>query len=84
MLGFYGLKYEIKSIEYTNEIKIDGVSGYEIYAKGKSKNSSEIENIYQIILFSDNLYYILFGSTNDETNKSIEEIKIAVKTFKRK
>lgn len=75
---------EIKSIEYTNEIKIDGVSGYEIYAKGKSKNSSEIENIYQIILFSDNLYYILFGSTNDETNKSIEEIKIAVKTFKRK
>jgi hypothetical protein len=75
---------EIKNIEYTNEITIDGVSGYEIYAKGKSKKSGETENIYQVILFSDKLYYILFGTTNDETDKSIEEIKKAVKTFKRK
>ena len=75
---------EIENIEYTNEITIDGVSGYEIYAKGKSKRSGETENIYQVILFSDKLYYILFGTTNDETDKSIEEIKKAVKTFKRK
>jgi len=75
---------EIENIEYTNEITIDGVSGYEIYAKGKSKKSGEIENIYQVILFSDKLYYILFGTTNDETDKSIEQIKKAVKTFKRK
>lgn len=32
----------------------------------------------------DKLYYILFGTTNDETDKSIEEIRKAVKTFKRK
>lgn len=75
---------EIDNIEYTKEISIDGISGYEIYAKGKSKKTSEIENIYQVILFSDKLYYILFGTTNDETEKSIEEIKKAVKTFKRK
>src|SRR5688572_5019762 len=75
---------EIESTQYTNEITIDGISGYEIYAKGKSKNSSEIENIYQVTLFSDNFYYILFGTTNDETDKSIEEIKKAIKTFKRK
>jgi hypothetical protein len=75
---------EIENIEYTNEITIDGISGYEIYAKGKNKKSSETENIYQVILFSDKLYYILFGTTNDETYKSIDEIKKAVITFKRK
>jgi hypothetical protein len=75
---------EIENIEYTNEVTIDGISGYEIYAKGNNKKSNETENIYQVILFSDKLYYILFGTTNDETDKSIEEIKKAVKTFKRK
>jgi hypothetical protein len=75
---------EIMNIENTNETTIDGVSGYEIYAKGKSKKTGETENIYQVILFSDKLCYILFGTTNDETEKSIEEIKKAVKTFKRK
>ena len=75
---------ETEKIEYTNEITIDEVSGYEIYAKGKSKKTGETENIYQVILFSDKLYYILFGTTNDETDKSIDEIKKAVKTFKRK
>lgn len=75
---------EIENIEYTNEITIDGVSGYEIYAKGKSTISGETENIYQVILFSDKFYYILVGTTNDETDKSIAEIKKAVKTFKRK
>lgn len=75
---------EIKNIEYTKEITIDGVSGYEIYAKGKNKKTGETENIYQVVLFSDKLYYILLGTTNDETGKSIVEIKQAVKTFKRK
>jgi hypothetical protein len=75
---------EIENIEYTNEITIDGISGYEIYAKGKNKKSSETENIYQVILFSDKLYYILFGTTNDETDKSIEDIKKAIETFRRK
>tara|TARA_R110000796_G_scaffold159169_4_gene275909 strand:- start:27581 stop:28522 length:942 start_codon:yes stop_codon:yes gene_type:complete len=75
---------DIENIEYTNEISIDGISGFEIYAKGKNKKTGDIENIYQVILFSDKLYYILFGTTNDETEKSIEEIKKAVVTFKRK
>lgn len=75
---------EIENIDYTNEITIDEISGYEIFAKGKSKKTAETENIYQVILFSDKLYYILFGTTNDETDKSIDEIKKAVMTFKRK
>jgi hypothetical protein len=74
---------EVESIEYTNEVTIDGISGYEIFAKGKNEKSGETEDIYQVILFSDELYYILFGTTNDESDESIEEIKKAVKTFKR-
>lgn len=75
---------EIENIEYADGITIDGISGYEIYAKGKSKKSGDTENAYQVILFSDNLYYILIGTTNDDSNKSIEEIRKAVKTFKQK
>ena len=75
---------EIENIKYVNEVSIDGIAGYEICAKGKNKKTSETKNIYQVILFSDQLYYILFGTTNDETEKSIEEIRKAVKAFKRK
>ncbi len=74
----------IENIEYANEISIDGISGYEIYAKGKDKKTSETENAYQVILFSDMFYYILFGTTNDETEKSIEDLKKAILTFQRK
>ena len=78
------LPIDIEKIEYTNEISIDGISGYEISAKGKDKKTGEAEKMYMVILFSDKLYYILFGSTNDETENSIDEIKKVVKTFKRK
>jgi hypothetical protein len=75
---------EISSIVYTKEITIDGMSGYEIYAKGSNNETNETENIYQVILFSDKLYYILFGTTNDQTDQSIEEMKKAIMTFRRK
>lgn len=73
----------ISSVEYVNEITIDGMAGYEIYARGK-KQSGETENCYQVILFVDDLYYILFGTTNDATDNTIDDFKKAVKTFKRK
>lgn len=78
------LPAEIEQIEYTNEIIIDGIPGYEIYAKGKDKSSGETRSIYQVILFSDNLYYALIGTTNDKSGESIAELKKAVQTFRRK
>jgi hypothetical protein len=75
---------EVGKIEYTNEISIDGISGYEIFARGTNKKTSETENIYLVILFSDNLYYLLVGTTNDASDKSIDEVKTAIKTFRRK
>ena len=75
---------EIENIEYVNEITIDGLSGYEICAKGINKEKNRIEKDYQVILFTDNSYYLLSGVTNDETGASIEEFKKAIQTFKRK
>ncbi len=75
---------EIINLEYTKEISIDGLDGYEIYATGKDKKTTETENIYQVMLFNEEFYYIFFGTTSDETTLSIEEIKKAVRTFKRK
>lgn len=75
---------ELEKIEATTEITIDGVSGYEMIASAKDKKTGDSEKIYQVILFSDKLYYLLFGSTNDKSEKNINELKQVVKTFKRK
>jgi hypothetical protein len=78
------LPIEIIKIEETNEILIDGISGYEIVATSKDKNTSEPKKVYLVLLFSDSLYYILLGSTNQDFESNIANLKNAVKTFKRK
>jgi len=78
------LPIEISKIESTLEITIDGISGYEIIATGKDKKTGEPEKNYQVILFIDSLYYIFYGSTNQDFDNNINDIKKAVKTFKRK
>lgn len=75
---------EIVKIDITNEISIDDISGYEIIATAKDKKTGLEEKIYQVILFSDQLYYILLGTTNNDFEKNINELKKIVKTFKRK
>lgn len=74
----------IQEIAYAEEIRVDGLTGVEILAKATSMTSGVAEQIYQVILFTDELYYILFGTTNDLTTGSVEEIKKAVLTFRRK
>lgn len=78
------MPFEIEKIENTEKITIDGVSGYEITALAKDKKTGLQQKVYQVILFSDSLYYILLGTTNNEYDKNITEIKKIVKTFKRK
>jgi hypothetical protein len=74
---------QIDKIESTTEITIDGISGYEIIATGQEKSGAP-RKIYQVILYSDHSYYLLFGTTNDLTAISMEELKRVAKTFKRK
>lgn len=78
------LPVEITKIETTTQISIDGISGYEIIALGKDKKTSAEEKMCQVILFSDNLYYIFYGSTNQDFDSNIKEIKSVIMTFKRK
>ncbi len=78
------LPIDIDHVEYTNEITIGGLSGYEIFAKGKDEHTEEPKNVYQVILFIDGLYYILVGITNDETEASLNDLKVAINTFRRK
>lgn len=78
------LPVEIEKIESSDMIEIDGINGYEIVATAKSKKTAESEKVYQVILFSDNLYYILVGITNDLSGKSIDELRKVAGSFKRK
>jgi hypothetical protein len=75
---------EITSIETTEEVSIDGISGYEIIAKIINKRTRDPEKVYLVILFSDSLYYIFYGSTNQNFDDNINELRKVVKTFKRK
>ncbi len=75
---------EIEKVESTLEITIDGISGYETIANVKSKGTGKSEKIYMVILFSDKLYYLFVGTTNDKSEDNINELRRVVKTFRRK
>ena len=75
---------EITKTETTNEITIDGISGYETFAFVKDKKTMAEEKICQVILFSGNLYYLFYGSTNQDFDSNMKEIKSVIRTFKRK
>ena len=65
-----------------NEIEIDGIKGYELYAKN---NDTKDEEIYQVILFDDEGgYYLFVGSYLSAKKETALEIKKIIKTFKRK
>jgi hypothetical protein len=78
------LPIEITQNDSVTEVSIDGISGFEIIATGNDKKTSLEEKICQVILFSDNLYYIFYGSTNKDYANNINEIKKVIETFKRK
>jgi hypothetical protein len=75
---------EIIKTKTINKITIDKISGYEIIATGQDKKTMEKEEVYQVILFSDDLYYLFLGSTKLEIEKNINDIKETIMTFKRK
>ncbi|WP_424003650.1 hypothetical protein [Maribacter sp. IgM3_T14_3] len=74
----------IKKIISTEPIEIDGINGYEIIADGSDKKTGNKEKAYQVILFSDSLYYLIFGSSQADFDNNIELFKKLAKTFKRK
>ena len=78
------MPYDIKDIISKTTIDIDKLSGFEIIAIGVNKASQEEEQLYQTILYDNDNYYIFFGTTNDSSSKSIDDIKDVVRTFQLK
>ncbi len=70
--------------ENINSITIDDVSGYEIVSYGQDDKTGEPEMVYQIMLFSDNLYYLIVGIAKDNFEENLEIFRTVSKTFKRK
>lgn len=68
-------------VQEINPITIDGLKGYEITAT----DTTSKENIYQVMLFSDNNdYYIMVGNTKENTPESRAAFKKISLTFRRK
>ncbi|PIB28038.1 hypothetical protein BFP77_10320 [Maribacter sp. 4U21] len=74
----------IDSLLSTTPITIDDLEGFEIVARGKTKKEQANTEVYQVMLFSDKLYYIFLGSSEGEYEKNLAAFKTIVKTFKRK
>ena len=67
-----------------NEIEIDGLSGYEIVGEGFEKTNGAKELIYQVILFTDNGYYLLVGTSRNDFGENLALFKQVARTFKRR
>lgn len=66
------------------DVEIDGLEGYELFAKGYDKSSTFTGYIHQIILFSETNYIILVGTYDEETTENMETLNKIARTFKRK
>lgn len=78
------LPFQIETINSTEAIEIDAMKGFEIIADAKNKTTSEPSKVYQVILFTDTLYYIILGSTEGDFETNLSDFKSITKTFKRK
>jgi len=73
--------YSLISDKKINEVEIDNLKGFELFAK----SDSEKEEMYQVILFDkDGGYYLFIGTYIPGSNNAIKEVKETIKTFKRK
>jgi hypothetical protein len=74
--------YSVISSKGINNIEIDNLKGFELFAKN---NDKENEEMYQVILFDkDGGYYLFIGTYVTGSDKAISDIKNVIQTFKRK
>lgn len=76
------LPVQINKINSVVPIEINGLEGYEITAEGVDRKTGKKEQAYQVMLFVDNSYYILFGSSEDNFENNLKVFKKLVRTFK--
>jgi hypothetical protein len=70
-------------IQFTRDIILDGLSGYEITAFAEDDITKEFVFAYQMVLFSDDYYYVLKGLVYDDVKTNLDMVEAVCKTFKR-
>ena len=78
------LPVQITKIHSVIPIEINGLQGYEISAEGVNRKTGTKEMAYQVMLFVDNSYYILFGSSENNFSSNLIVFKKLAHTFKQK
>ncbi|MBQ0787714.1 MAG: hypothetical protein KBT69_09445 [Oceanihabitans sp.] len=74
--------YSVITSKGINEIEIDSLKGFTLFAKN---NENPNEEMYQVILFdTDGGYYIFVGTYLAESEKAVHDISTIIKTFSRK
>ncbi len=78
----YPNDYSIILSKGINEIEIDNLKGFELFAKN---NDKENEEMYQVILFDKNGgYYLFVGTYVTGSENAVSDIKNIIETFNRK
>jgi hypothetical protein len=80
-LPYRNLKIENENIQ---EITIDELHGYEISAVGIRNQDNIKELVYQVMIFSNNGYYTMYGTTKKDFESNQEMFKKISRTFVRK
>lgn len=74
--------YSVIPSKGINEIELDNLKGFELFAKN---NDKENEEMYQVILFDqDGGYYLFIGTYEIGSEQAISDIQAIVQTFERK
>lgn len=65
------------------EIEVDGISGYELVGEGSDTKGMK-ELVYEVMLFTENGYYLMVGAARDNFDDNLELFRKLARTFKRK
>lgn len=71
-------------IEDIKNITLDDVSGYEITAYGEDNTTKNRVLVYEVSLFSDELYYLLVGLAYKDFETNLDMLKGGCRTFERR
>ena len=65
-------------------IEVDDISGYEIESQGFNKTDGDRELVYHAMLYTDDGYYLFFGTAKDNFEDNLNLFKQITRTFERK
>jgi hypothetical protein len=73
------------SIDTSSAIGINGLSGYEIIAKARDRDTNTPLTVYQVMLFEEDSYYIIQGIVGEKLKAEyLNDFQAMARSFKRK